>query len=54
MDTPETVEVETPKHELGHSVGKFMVGGIAAYLADQAAVKLYDRVLTAVRTRKVR
>lgn len=54
METTETVEVSTPNPELKHKAGKFVVGGIAAFVADQLAAAAYDRVLRAVRARKVR
>lgn len=54
MDTPETDVVETPKPELKHAAGKFVVGGIAAFFADRLAVAAYDKALHALRARKVR
>lgn len=49
-DTEETVTQVPAVHRLG----KFFVGGFAAFAADQLAMVAYDKVLAAVRARKAR
>jgi hypothetical protein len=53
-ETTVTVEATEVKEPFKHQAGKFVVSGIAAFLADQLAAAAYDKVLNAVRARKAR
>jgi hypothetical protein len=54
MDETNTQETDSVKLGAKHEIGKLVVGGIAAYVADAAAGIAYEKVLRAFRARKAR
>lgn len=49
-----TDDTKVEKLGKGHEIGKFVVGGAAAYFADALATAAYDKVVRIIRARRAR